>query len=219
MSRRKSHLNVARACSSSSSSSSCCYCKPCPVKSWQTGLHSSVRHYCLTRRQLLMKALVKIFFCNLTSWFHFWNKRLEKPHVRLFYYELSVCGAQPCSTPARWAEQPWWHQLESAAAYPWLCKPQQGGRAMFKPGRQAKEVRAGSGTRPGKSQPGGDFSQLFSLQSCPRLQHWPWTRAPNALEQGWRVCWCSNTPDTVKTKMQLYLLGHAKYLQENLKPA
>jgi len=40
---------------------------------------------------------------------------------------------------------------------------------MFRPGRQVKVARAGSGTRPGIGQP-GDFSQLFSLQSCSRLQ-------------------------------------------------
>lgn len=84
--------------------------------------------------------------------------------------------------------------------------------------QEGKSRRSGQDQAQGKSQPGGDFSQLFSLQSSPSLQSLLWTWAPNPLEQDWRVCWYSNTPDSAKTKMQLYLLGHAKCLQENLKP-
>lgn len=45
--------------------------------------------------------MVKIFFSNLTSWFHFWNKCLEKPHIRLFYHELSVCWGTVLQHPSK----------------------------------------------------------------------------------------------------------------------
>lgn len=71
------------------------------------------------------------------------------------------------------------------------AKPQRGGGTVSKPGRKVKEARAGSGTRP---------------------EHGHQT--PQSRE---KRLWSVETPETVKTKM--YLSGHAKYLQKNLKAA
>lgn len=69
----------------------------------------------------------------------------------------------------------------------------------FKAETQVKEARAGSGTRPGVAWPKGDFSQLFSLQSCPRFRDLALNTGTNPLgtgERGCRVCWCTKDPDT-----------------------
>lgn len=58
-------------------------------------------NYKTTACKTFNEDMVRFFFCNLTSCFHFWNKCLEKPHVRLFYYELSVCRGTVLQHPGK----------------------------------------------------------------------------------------------------------------------
>lgn len=207
VSRRKSHLNVARDCSSSS----CCYCIPCPVKSWQTGLHLGVRCYCFNYKTTACKTFnedtIKIFFfCNLTSWFHFWNKCLEKPHVRLCCYELSDCWGTALQHSSKVS---CWHQLESAAAQQWLCKATAGrkddAQARRRSGQegQGRSRRSGQDQAQGQANPSleGTSHSPFPCSLVPGYSTGP-EHGHQTLGAGlWRVCWYLNVPDTVKTKM------------------
>lgn len=86
------------------------------------------------------------------------------------------------------------------------------------PSQKGQSRRSGQDQTQGQENPSQEetshssfpFSLVPGYSSGPKHGHQiPWSRVEG----------CSNTPDAVKTKMQLYLLGHAKYLQENLKPA